>query len=466
MSDQAVAWVLPKIVHPELEYQKYFNLLMALRARRQKAKMVCSMPFEATIDLSTACQLSCPYCSTGNGTIDRPASVMKTPLHRHLIDTFGTELFLTWYFSTGEPLLNKFFNEVIAMTKGYEIFSVISTNLSVRLKDQQIDELLTGGLGMISASIDGATEETYRQYRRGGQFHLVMNNLRRLIDRKKELGFEYPLIEWRFLLFRHNQDETEEARRLANEIGVDTLEFFRGNAVIDPSEGPVLSTNKTLIGESLTGPAVDRARARRDTRLRRMFGGNTRNDSGEPPNAVRGHKCDWLYFGGMLYPSGAVGPCCVAENKADDFGKIDVASSRFVDIWNNENYRSARSLFTGQSQRDTICSRCPLPSSQDYQFRNGLRGALLNAPDWVLKLLGANLELFFYEVDHWLMKPELDAVAHASSDISEMPASVLRHLRQEEVGGGGRAAYALEFLQMAEAKIPVAGKSVAKGIGQ
>jgi MoaA/NifB/PqqE/SkfB family radical SAM enzyme len=100
--------------------------------------------------------------------------------------------FITWFFSAGEPLLHKDVAELIGKVKEKEVFSVISTNLSLTLSDEKIDGLLSRGLGMISVSLDGASPETYIKYRRGGQFDLVWRNLRRLIQRKQQLGVTKP----------------------------------------------------------------------------------------------------------------------------------------------------------------------------------------------------------------------------------------------------------------------------------
>jgi 2-iminoacetate synthase ThiH len=72
MSDLALPYVLPRVRNPELELTKYSNLLRALQARRSRASRVSALPIDLTIDLTTACQLRCPYCAVGNGTITRP----------------------------------------------------------------------------------------------------------------------------------------------------------------------------------------------------------------------------------------------------------------------------------------------------------------------------------------------------------------------------------------------------------
>jgi MoaA/NifB/PqqE/SkfB family radical SAM enzyme len=228
MSDLALPYVVPPITDPVLERSKYDNFLKALKNRRERVTRLDSRPFDLTMDLTSTCHLKCPYCSTGSGKLKRQKSVMKDELYSDLMRRVGDSCFLIWYFSNGEPLLHKRFGALVGTSRHQEIFSIISTNLSLDLSDDFLREIVTSGLGMISVSLDGVTPETYSRYRRGGDFDLVVRNMRRLVQLKRELGLFYPLIEWRFLRFQHNEHEEEAARALAADIGVDLLEFWPG----------------------------------------------------------------------------------------------------------------------------------------------------------------------------------------------------------------------------------------------
>jgi MoaA/NifB/PqqE/SkfB family radical SAM enzyme len=162
---------------------------------------------------------------------------MKDQMFDRILDQVGDPCFIVWYFSTGEPLLHKGLADLVSRSRHHEIFSIISTNLSLKLSDDSLTALLTCGLGIISASIDGATQETYSQYRRGGAFQLVADNVQRMVALERKLGLTFPLIEWRFLRFRHNEHEEDLARKRADEWGVDLLEFWPGAAPPEGSPG-------------------------------------------------------------------------------------------------------------------------------------------------------------------------------------------------------------------------------------
>jgi MoaA/NifB/PqqE/SkfB family radical SAM enzyme len=425
--------VLPPVSDPELRFKKYLNLLLALLARREQRAAVHSRPFELTLDLSTRCQLSCPYCSVGNKTIQRQQGFFSPELNAQVLKELGETAFIIWYFSTGEPLLNRRAVECFRLARQYEIFSIISTNLSLKLSDERVDELLQSGVGAICVSLDGATPESYARYRQGGSFDLVLDNLSRLAQRKRALGLDLPLLEWRFLVFRHNETEMQQARDMALSMGVDLIEFFPGYAPPDPPEGEVRACTPGLPIRPTEGSALDRARRRQDTflhrKLNRMgFSSRETVDNGTPVETLRHQKCDWLYFGTTVFPGGSVGPCCVSNDEPDDFGSLAVA---FPEIWNNDRYQAARRMFTGEPHPDLVCARCPNGDAQDYQFRSTLSALLANAPNWVLLALSRAPDRFWWPLDTVLLPREIESLTRLPWHLRPKKDDVLR-LRSQQ----------------------------------
>lgn len=410
MGDCALHQILPRVSAP-LEVKKYVNFLLALRARRRRADTAIAKPIDVTIDFTTTCQLHCPYCAVGNGTMVRAVTFMQPDMFAHIVRELGDTTFISWYFSTGEPLLHKKFGSLLSLTKDKQIFGVISTNLSLPLTDERIDEILTCGLGMISVSLDGASPESYSRYRVGGRFHMVMDNLARLVNRKKELGLEFPLLEWRFLVFRHNEHEIDTARSMARDLGVDLLEFYPGFAFEHAAEDQVMKMTIPMPAPSIQGPAFDAAARRADTTLRALL----RTATFPPPQGAEPvSKCDWLYYSGMIYPDGSFGPCCVATDHNDDF--TDLGSHKtFLDAWNSEKFTASRKAFRENGKAGTVCDRCPLPPAQHYQFVQKVRGIVLNAPDWVLHVLHTDPDRFFFDVDAVYLPHELGGIRSLTS---------------------------------------------------
>ena len=124
-------------------------------------------------------------------------------------------------YNWGEPLLHKRTPEMIAYAKQKDISILLSTNLSIKLTDDYIDRLVLSGLDRMIVSLDGITQESYGKYRRNGNLELVRENLLRLQRAKQRLGTATPKLIWQFLVFRHNEDEIEQARAIYKDWGAD-----------------------------------------------------------------------------------------------------------------------------------------------------------------------------------------------------------------------------------------------------
>jgi len=408
MAGVALPFLLPEIKNQELEYTKYLNFLIALMARRQNALHVPSKPFDLSINPSTACQLACPNCETGNGTMTRPALNLEPGLHAHMVAGVVDEAFIIRYFGTGESLLNKKFPELMQQIRGKEIFTFMTTNLSFRFTDRQIDDIIHSGINLIGVSLDGITQDSYERYRVNGDYALVVSNMSRFIKRRDELGLKYPLIEWRYLVFKHNEHEIESVRKQAKELKVDLLEFAEGYAPKDDPDAPVQRLESFSVRPAMTGPAFDAAIRAKNTLMRRMLM-RQKLEHRVPPESLKYQKCDWHYFSSYWYPDGGVGPCCIATDISEDFGRITM-SNDFSDVWNGEGYRDARSLFHDRGSSNSFCKRCRSKPTMDRFFITSLKAILLNAPAWVIKVLAQDTDRFFMPVDEYYLNNELRAM--------------------------------------------------------
>jgi hypothetical protein len=109
-------------------------------------------------------------------------------------------------------------------TRFPHIYLYTSTN-GLALDEARARRLVHSGIDEVTFSIDGATPETYVQYRQRGDFHKAIANLRAMADEKRRAGRDVPFLNWRYILFTWNDSDEEmaRARRLAADIGVDRL---------------------------------------------------------------------------------------------------------------------------------------------------------------------------------------------------------------------------------------------------
>jgi hypothetical protein len=190
---------------------------------------VPALPSRLYIETTAACNISCEQacCAPETGiTRTRGAGMLDFAVFQRVVDEAGPSLVRIDFFNYGEAFLHKRAVEMCEYIKSKfpHLYLYTSTN-GLAFSDEQVRRLVRSGIDEVTFSIDGACQETYVQYRRRGDFGKAIANLRAAVDEKRRLGRDLPFINWRYILFRHNDSDAEmsRARRLADEIGVDRL---------------------------------------------------------------------------------------------------------------------------------------------------------------------------------------------------------------------------------------------------
>ncbi|MGQ9627416.1 MAG: radical SAM/SPASM domain-containing protein [Anaerolineae bacterium] len=321
----------------------YLNLLWILLQRKQGFRKVYGYPFLLTLDPSSVCQLHCPFCPTGLREGHRARTLMSLEFFKRIMDELGLYLFRLDLYNWGEPLLNKHFVDMVRYAKQSNIWVCTSTNLSLGLSDHQVEDLVTSGLDKLIISLDGVTEEKYLKYRFDGNFELVMENMRAIVRKKRELGLNRPAVVWQFLVFRHNEEDIETAKRMAAEIGV---ELYLAAPFVKQEE-PWKEMTPTLEEFNLYS-----GRAQEGTKK-----------VVAPTLDAKPKRCDWLYASAAINANGSVSPCCAIWEEKDDFGNLQ--GGDFKKLY-NKMYQFARDSFLRRtkSEIDIICNRCPVEGQQ------------------------------------------------------------------------------------------------------
>jgi hypothetical protein len=186
-------------------------------------------PGRMFIECTAACNISCfqACCAPETGiTKTRQTGMLDFELFKKVIDEVGPSLGRIDFFNYGEAFLHKRAVEMCEYIKKNHphIYLYTSTNGGA-LSEEQARRLVHSGIDEVTFSIDGATAETYVQYRQRGKFDLVMNNLRAMADEKKKSARDLPQLNWRYILFKWNDSDEEMAlaRQMASDLGVDRL---------------------------------------------------------------------------------------------------------------------------------------------------------------------------------------------------------------------------------------------------
>jgi len=88
-------------------WKKVVNFLRVEVALRFGFTRLGGTPYEWEIDTTNICQLKCPLCHTGLGTINRDKGVMHYDLYTKTVDQIKDHAVWLTLYSWGEPFLNK-----------------------------------------------------------------------------------------------------------------------------------------------------------------------------------------------------------------------------------------------------------------------------------------------------------------------------------------------------------------------
>jgi MoaA/NifB/PqqE/SkfB family radical SAM enzyme len=143
---------------------------------------------EFVVDISGTCNLACPSCPRGNSPRNAIKGFMDVSLFKKVVDKIlADEPSLTCLalFNWGEPFLHPSLAECIGYLREKNIYSVLSSNLSI---EKSIDSALRANPDWLKVSLSGYYQNVYATTHTGGSINLIKSNLYRvryLIDKYK-----------------------------------------------------------------------------------------------------------------------------------------------------------------------------------------------------------------------------------------------------------------------------------------
>ncbi|HVZ55734.1 MAG TPA: SPASM domain-containing protein [Chitinophagaceae bacterium] len=289
-------------------------------------------PVSISFEPTTSCNLRCPECPSGLRAFTRPTGMLQPDFFSRTIDQLAPDLLYLVFYFQGEPYLNPAFLDMVRYASGKGIYTATSTNAHY-LDDENARRTVESGLDRLIISIDGTTQEVYRQYRIGGNLDKVIRGAENIVRWKKQLGSRRPFVVFQFLVVRPNEHQVEEVRALGRRIGVDDV-WLKTAQVYDYQHDPngLIPVNEKY------------------SRYRRLPGGGF---------AFKGrlsNHCWRLWHDPVITWDGLVAPCCFDKDARHTLG--DLKTSSFREIWRSSRYAGFRtSILKGRSQID-ICSNC------------------------------------------------------------------------------------------------------------
>jgi MoaA/NifB/PqqE/SkfB family radical SAM enzyme len=176
----------------------------------------------AIIETTNFCNLHCPLCPTQSS--NREKGIMSFSDFLQIAESLPLSIQNVSLYLSGEPLINKNIFRMVKFLVNRNINCSISTNGT--LLGKNIEKLLDSGLSELIIGVDGATEDTYKKYRKGGNFPVLIENIRRLVQEKRKRRLKTPFIKIQFIITKHTEKELDLAVKLAKDLKVDAISFI------------------------------------------------------------------------------------------------------------------------------------------------------------------------------------------------------------------------------------------------
>ena len=304
-----------------------------------KADLFSYVPPKAVrLSACSACQLSCPACEPHtrpkkkNGVLgwgylrakDFAAFIRSNPTIKTIELSHSGEIFLNPELGL---IIRDAFEQKVALT------ALTGVNLN-KVSEQMCEDLVKYQFRAIKVAIDGTDPQTYAQYRRGGNFTDVINNVKRVNFYKEKYSSPLPELQWQFIPFSHNEHQILAARKMAQELNMSFKVKLNARADYAPVK------NKELIRQMTAS------------------GSATREEHQKQYATSVGLSCHGLWTSPQINWNGMMTGCC-----ANYFLNVgNVFEDGLETVMKSQRYIEMKKAVMGVSTpgNDVPCSQCPI----------------------------------------------------------------------------------------------------------
>lgn len=292
--------------------------------------IIWGMPLSYSIEPTNHCNLKCPECPSGLGTLTRPLGLLKFDDFKQLIDQIKSTGFYVQLFFQGEPFLNKQISQMIQYAQSNKIYVSISTNGHF-INENNIDIVLDNAPDKLIYSVDGLDEVTYQNYRIGGTFKQADESLKTLVRRRNERKLKKPFIEFQFIVMKQNEHLIDEVIKYGKDVGVDKVVFKSMQISSYENALKFIPNNKKF-----SRYVIDK-------------------ESFKIKNRMKDH-CFALWRTSVITWDGKVVPCCFDKDAEYNLGVLNGKS--FFEIWKSKEYQNFRQRILDNRKGINICNNC------------------------------------------------------------------------------------------------------------
>lgn len=288
-------------------------------------------PVSVGIEPTNLCNLRCPECPSGLRSFTRPTGMLEPALFQQLLDEISPNLLYLLLYFQGEPYLNPHFLGLVRYAVSKNVITTTSTNGHF-LDDKRAQETVASGLHRLIISLDGLTQESYQQYRVGGNLQKVIAGIQNLAAWKQKLRSKTPYILLQFIVFKANEHEIDAVNVLAKQLNVDAV-LIKTAQIYDYENGnPLIPTQEKY------------------SRYKKLSNGKY-----QIKNTLE-NQCWKLWQGLEITWDGKLLPCCFDKDAAYVMGTFPEQSTKT--IWRSSQYQTFREKILSGRKNIPMCQNC------------------------------------------------------------------------------------------------------------
>ncbi len=291
---------------------------------------VWGMPVSYSIEPTNYCNLKCPECPSGLGTLTRPIGLLQFDAFKKMIDEIKNTGFYVQLFFQGEPYINKQLPLMIDYAKKSNVYISVSSN-GHYVSEKTVDNVLSHPPDKFIFSIDGLDEKSYQNYRIGGTFQQADSGLRLLINERNKRKQKHPYIELQFIVMKQNEHQIDDVMKYSKETGVDKITLKTMQVSSYENAEKFLPSNE---------------------KFRRYL---LKNGEVKIKNKLKNH-CFALWRTSVITWDGKVVPCCFDKDAEHNMGNLNGVS--FKEIWYSDKYNSFRAKILSNRKGVDMCNNC------------------------------------------------------------------------------------------------------------
>jgi len=167
------------------------------------------------VEASTYCNARCPGCPRNANGVNLPGLFplehLKVDVFKNVVAKFPDLEYINFNGNLGDPMMNP---HIIELVKASGIHCNVTTNGSIGKLD--VFKQLAQMGHEVTFSIDGL-EDTNHLYRQDVDWNKIMERVKIFIEHG-------GVANWKYVIFRHNRHQTQQAEELSKQLGFKSFE--------------------------------------------------------------------------------------------------------------------------------------------------------------------------------------------------------------------------------------------------